>query len=102
MLRYNQKSGDLALTPSALAGLAVLVCGFGGWMTAMQSGVSQISSVAERVSNIERILTYNHIDISKGERWPDPTPASPRLPLSPYSASPAVALDRRVLDSAMP
>jgi hypothetical protein len=68
----------------------------------MQLGVAKIGDVADRVAAIEKVLTYNHIDISKGNEWPAPSPSTPFSPLSPYAPSPGVGLDRRVLASAIP
>lgn len=95
MLRYNQKTGDLSLAPSALSVLIVGVCGFGAWMTKMQYDVAGWNVVADKVSKIEQILIYNHLDapdILGDHKWPDPLPRSPYWPA--LVSSQAVATKR--------
>lgn len=99
MLRYNQKTGDFSLSPSAIACLVGGVFAFGAWMTKMQYDVSGWHEVGTEVTKIQRVLLYNHLSVPPdfmGTQWPnEPLPFSPYWPAL-YSSQAVAA--RRALE----
>lgn len=98
MFRYNQKTGDFSMTPSAIATCITGVFLFGCWMTKMQYDVSGWESVGEKVKRIDKVLLFNHLTVPPefvGTQWPDaPSPFSPYWPA--LSLAQGVAMRREL------